>query len=122
MDQHGRVSWLDIRRKLSRPRACPKLKSYWHYHGCRPREVRERIRQRKGATRDLATFRVPRGGPVPLKGRSLKQFVRLKPGGLENRAQRGNLPTTRSQSGPLREFSVRAARFVLWAPQSRYRR
>jgi hypothetical protein len=35
MDQHGYVAWTDIRRKLSRGAACPKLKSYWHFHGCR---------------------------------------------------------------------------------------
>jgi hypothetical protein len=35
MEQHGRVTWREIERDLaSRPR-CPKLQSYWQFHGCR---------------------------------------------------------------------------------------
>jgi hypothetical protein len=35
MDRHGRARWADIESKLSRGTTCPKLQSYWHYHGCR---------------------------------------------------------------------------------------
>jgi hypothetical protein len=35
MERHGRATWADIERKLSRGVRCPKLKSYWHFHGCR---------------------------------------------------------------------------------------
>jgi hypothetical protein len=34
MEQHGYVRWDDINQKLARPVSCPKLKSYWHFHGC----------------------------------------------------------------------------------------
>jgi hypothetical protein len=35
MEQHGYVRWADINHKLARGASCPKLKSYWHFHGCR---------------------------------------------------------------------------------------
>jgi hypothetical protein len=34
MDQHGRVSWDDIDRGLANKPTCPKLQSYWNFHGC----------------------------------------------------------------------------------------
>jgi hypothetical protein len=35
MDQHGRVTWHDIERALANNPSCPKLQSYWQFHGCR---------------------------------------------------------------------------------------
>jgi hypothetical protein len=35
MDQHGRVTWHDIERALTSNPSCPKLQSYWQFHGCR---------------------------------------------------------------------------------------
>jgi hypothetical protein len=35
MERHGRATWRDIDQKLGRGVGCPKLKSYWHFHGCR---------------------------------------------------------------------------------------
>jgi hypothetical protein len=35
MERHGRASWRDIDQKLGQGVSCPKLKSYWHFHGCR---------------------------------------------------------------------------------------
>jgi hypothetical protein len=35
MAKHGRAAWHDIDQKLRRGVSCPKLKSYWHFHGCR---------------------------------------------------------------------------------------
>jgi hypothetical protein len=34
MEQHGYVKWHDINQKLAQGASCPKLKSYWHFHGC----------------------------------------------------------------------------------------
>jgi hypothetical protein len=34
MEQHGYVQWEDINKKLAQGVTCPKLKSYWHFHGC----------------------------------------------------------------------------------------
>jgi len=35
MERHGRARWRDIETKLGHGTTCPKLQSYWHYHGCR---------------------------------------------------------------------------------------
>jgi hypothetical protein len=35
MERHGRATWHDIDQKLGRGVRCPKLKSYWQFHGCR---------------------------------------------------------------------------------------
>jgi hypothetical protein len=35
MDRHGRSRWADIDAKVAASPTCPKLKSYWHFHGCR---------------------------------------------------------------------------------------
>ena len=35
MRRHGRAAWRDIDQKLGQGVGCPKLKSYWHFHGCR---------------------------------------------------------------------------------------
>jgi hypothetical protein len=35
MDRHGRPTWRDLKAKVGRRPSCPKLTSYWHFHGCR---------------------------------------------------------------------------------------
>ncbi len=35
LDLHGNVTWLQIKRLLSKGPSCPRLKSYWNYEGCR---------------------------------------------------------------------------------------
>jgi hypothetical protein len=35
MERHGQARWGDIEQKLARGTTCPKLTSYWHFHGCR---------------------------------------------------------------------------------------
>jgi hypothetical protein len=35
MRRHGQATWRSVRRNLARRPTCPKLKSYWHFHGCR---------------------------------------------------------------------------------------
>ena len=34
MDQHGRVRWHEIKSALANNPSCPKLQSYWNFHGC----------------------------------------------------------------------------------------
>jgi hypothetical protein len=35
MERHGRAQWADIEAKVAAGPTCPKLQSYWHFHGCR---------------------------------------------------------------------------------------
>jgi hypothetical protein len=39
MERHGRAEWHDIDQKLGHGVSCPKLKSYWHFHGSRYEKV-----------------------------------------------------------------------------------
>jgi hypothetical protein len=34
LEKHGSVTWKQITHGLSKEPTCPKLKSYWHFHGC----------------------------------------------------------------------------------------
>src|SRR5579859_3188143 len=34
MERHGRAQWADINAKVAGSPTCPKLASYWHFHGC----------------------------------------------------------------------------------------
>jgi len=38
MARHGQATWADIQRGLDAAPSCPKLQSYWHFHGCRYRK------------------------------------------------------------------------------------
>ena len=35
MERHGFATWADIDDKVAASPTCPKLQSYWHFHGCR---------------------------------------------------------------------------------------
>jgi hypothetical protein len=35
MRRHGQTTWRGVRNKLVKQPSCPKLQSYWHFHGCR---------------------------------------------------------------------------------------
>ncbi len=35
MQRHGRATWRRIEQNLGKAPSCPKLKTYWHFHGCR---------------------------------------------------------------------------------------
>ena len=35
MRRHGQATWHTVRKNLAKRPACPKLKTYWHFHGCR---------------------------------------------------------------------------------------
>jgi hypothetical protein len=40
MERHGQATWQVIASDLRRGPSCPKLKSYWHFHGCRYNKTR----------------------------------------------------------------------------------
>jgi len=35
IEQYGSATWAGIERNVGQGVTCPKLKSYWHFHGCR---------------------------------------------------------------------------------------
>jgi hypothetical protein len=64
MEQHGYVQWEDINKKLAQGVTCPKLKSYWHFHGCGYNKLRrtcaepDHIRRCPLPTHDLRNGRL----------------------------------------------------------------
>jgi hypothetical protein len=40
MERHGRAAWQVIESDLRRRPSCPKLRSYWHFHGCQYNKTR----------------------------------------------------------------------------------
>ncbi len=38
MERNGRVRWQDLRAAETQHPSCPKLRSYWHFHGCQYRK------------------------------------------------------------------------------------
>jgi hypothetical protein len=35
MHRHGQATWRSVRKNLAKRPTCPKLQTYWHFHGCR---------------------------------------------------------------------------------------
>jgi hypothetical protein len=35
MHRHGQATWRSVRKNLAKRPSCPKLQTYWHFHGCR---------------------------------------------------------------------------------------
>jgi hypothetical protein len=35
IERHGQAEWADIDAKVAAGATCPKLQSYWNFHGCR---------------------------------------------------------------------------------------
>jgi hypothetical protein len=76
MQHHGRVRWRDIQQSLRQGPACPKLKSYWHFQGCRYTKLKrtcaepDHIRHCPLPTHDL------RNGHLNQTAYSLYLFIR----------------------------------------------
>lgn len=41
LEKHGRARWHALNASLKKKPPCPKLKSYWHFHGCRYDKIRQ---------------------------------------------------------------------------------
>ena len=61
MERYGSATWADIRAKLVQGAPCPKVKSYWHFQGCRYDKVsgtvRSRITSRRARCRPIIAER-----------------------------------------------------------------
>jgi hypothetical protein len=97
MEQHGYVQWEDINKKLAQGATCPKLKSYWLFHGCGYNKLRrtcaepDHIRDCPLPTHDL------RNGRLHQTAYSLYLFIRDIADGdliawLDQRLQAANSP------------------------------
>jgi hypothetical protein len=39
MHRHGQATWRSVRKNLASRPTCPKLQTYWHFHGCRYEKI-----------------------------------------------------------------------------------
>jgi hypothetical protein len=76
MEQHGYVRWEDINQKLALGTSCPKLKSYWHFHGCRYNKLRRTCTEPDHISRCPLPTHDLRNGHLNQLAYSLYLFIR----------------------------------------------
>jgi hypothetical protein len=76
MEQHGYVSWDDINEKLAHGATCPKLKSYWHFHGCGYNKLRRTCTEPDHIARCPLPTHDLRNGRLNQTAYSLYLFIR----------------------------------------------
>src|SRR5258705_8451746 len=76
MEQHGYVQWEDINQKLAQGASCPKLKSYWHFHGCHYTKLRQTCTEPDHISRCPLPTHDLRNGRLNQTAYSLYLFIR----------------------------------------------
>jgi hypothetical protein len=76
MEQHGYVQWEDIAQKLAFAIGCPKLKSYWHFHGCQYNKLRRTCAEPDHISRCPLPTHDLRNGRLNQTAYSLYLFIR----------------------------------------------
>ncbi len=108
MEKHGRTAWSDIARQIGRA-SCPKLKSYWHFHGCHYTKLRQTCAEPNHISRCPVPTHDLRNGHLNQMAYSLFLFIRdLANGDLVNWIDR-QLATANSPPGPERLARLRAS-------------
>jgi hypothetical protein len=75
MEQHGYVRWEDIAQKLAGDASCPKLRSYWHFHGCQYNKLRRTCAQPDHTSRCPLPTHDLRNGRLNQTAYSLYLFI-----------------------------------------------
>jgi hypothetical protein len=109
MEQHGYVQWNDLNEKLAQGATCPKLRSYWHFHGCGYTKLRRTCTQPDHIGRCPLPTHDLRNGHLNQAAYSLYLFIRdIAEGDLigwiDQQLQAANSPT-----GPDRVARMRSA-------------
>jgi hypothetical protein len=109
MEEHGYVQWDDINQKLAEGASCPKLKSYWHFHGCRYAKLSGTCAEPDHIARCPLPTHDLRNGHLNQAAYSLYLFIRDIADGdligwIDQRLQAANSPT-----GPDRVARMRSA-------------
>jgi hypothetical protein len=76
MQKHGRVTWRGIKQGLDRGASCPKLRSYWHFYGCRYDKVSRTCAEPDHIRRCPLPKRRLRNGRLNQTAYSLFLFIR----------------------------------------------
>ena len=112
MEEHGYVQWEDINKKLAQDVTCPKLKSYWHFHGCRYNKLGRTCTEPDHISRCPLPMHDLRNGHLNQAAYSLYFFIRDIANGdligwIDQRLQAGSSP-----AGPGRVARMRDALIV----------
>jgi hypothetical protein len=99
MEQHGYLQWEDINKKLAHGASCPKLRSYWHFHGCGYTKLRQTCTEPDHISSCPLPTHDLRNGHLNQLAYSLYLFIRdIAEGDLigwiDQQLQAANTPTT----------------------------
>ncbi len=117
MERHGRAQWADIDAKVAASSTCPKLASYWHFHGCRY----DKISRTCSEPDHIDTCPLPshelRNGRLNQMAYSLFLFIRDIADGdlvgwMDRRFQAANAPAGSHRLARLREAVIGPLREV----------
>jgi hypothetical protein len=117
MEQHGCVQWNDITQKLARDATCPKLKSYWHFHGCHYTKLHQTCTKPDHRSRCPLPTHDLRNGRLNQTAYALYLFVRDIADGdlvgwIDQRLQAANSPAGPDRLARMREAIVTPLREI----------
>jgi hypothetical protein len=116
MDQHGRVTWHDIERALANNPSCPKLQSYWEFHGCRYHKTSQTCAEPDHIAHCPLPTHDLRNGRLNQTAYSLYLFIRdiadNEVGWIESRLTSAATPTDPGRHARMRHALLDPLRYV----------
>ena len=117
MESHGYVRWHDITANLARGATCPKLQSYWHFHGCGYSKLRRTCTEPDHISRCPLPTHDLRNGRLNQTAYCLYLFIRdLADGDLigwiDQRLQAANAPAGPDRLTHMRDALVEPLREI----------
>jgi hypothetical protein len=117
MEQHGYVRWDDINQKLALNPSCPKLNSYWHFHGCGYTKLRQTCTKPDHISRCPLPTHDLRNGHLNQIAYSLFLFIRDIADGdligwIDQRLQAANTPAGPDRLARMRDALIEPLREI----------
>ena len=117
MERHGRATWADIDAKVAASPTCPKLQSYWHFHGCRYHKISRTCSEPDHIDACPLPTHLLRNGRLNQMAYSLFLFIRDIADGdlvgwIDRQFQDADDPASPNRLARLREASVGPLREV----------
>jgi hypothetical protein len=117
MERHGRATWRDIEHKLGQGPSCPKLRSYWHFHGCQYNKLSRACAEPDHISRCPLPTHDLRNGRLNQTAYSLYLFIRDITDGdligwIDQRLQAANDPAGPDRLARMREALIAPLREI----------
>ncbi len=117
MEQHGYVRWHDIHQRVGRAAGCPKLRSYWHFHGCGYTKLRQTYTEPDHISRCPLPTHDLRNGRLNQTAYALYLFIRDIADGdligwIDERLQAANNPPGPDRLARMRDAVIAPLREV----------